>query len=181
MSDAFTKPEPDAFSIDAWITGARLPERTSTVYGRADLAADLEALESQLNAARSSTASDDRLGSPTSPSALARRILDLREEMSGSALAFRFRAIPKSAAAKITKDAPIVDGEPDADYVAREWVAAASVEPKLTPEQAQSVRDHIGEGQFATLWEAAWSATNDKRVSVPFSQAALVTLNTEDS
>jgi len=168
------------FDLDAWIDDAKLPERSETVYGRADLYAEIRALEADLQAAKAREG-DDRLGDPNSPVAIARRIQDTREQMAASALTFRFRALDRDTVRRIHADAPKVDGEPDADHIAREWVAAASVEPKLTAGQAQKLRDHIGEGQFALLWDAAFAATNDKRVSVPFSLSASAVLSRQDS
>lgn len=178
MSDAFTKD--DGFDLDSWISGARLPEKAVTVYGRADLVAEFGELEQRLLAMQSGEGvQDDRLtGDPRIP--LARQMDDLREQMKSSALTFRFRALLKDEVTPIREDAPKVDGEPDPDYIAHHWIARASVSPKVTPEQAQAIRERIGEGQFAALWEAAYSASNDRRVSVPFSLAASAAL-TKDS
>lgn len=179
MSDAFTKD--DGFDLDSWISGARLPEKAVTVYGRADLVAEFAELEQRLLAMQSGEGvQDDRLtGDPRIP--LARQMDDLREQMKSSALTFRFRALLKDEVVKIREAAPKKqDGDPDDDYVAHHWISAASVSPKVTPEQAAQIRERIGEGQFAALWEAAYSTANDRRVSVPFSLAASAAL-TKDS
>jgi hypothetical protein len=168
------------FNLDEWIDGAKVPERSATVYARADLVAHIESLEAKLQVARSNPG-DDRLASPDSPEALARQIQEARDEMAGSALAFRFKALASSEVKRIYGDAPKIDDEPDSAHIAREYVAAASVEPRLTPEQAQRIRDKIGEGQFALLWETAFAATNDKKVSVPFSLSASAILSRQNS
>ena len=175
MSDTFTKPA-DGFDLNAWITGAKLPERAVTVYGRADLVAEFYELEQQLLALQSGEGvQDDRLtGDPRVP--IAQKMDALREQMQSSALTFRFRALMKDEVDPIRKAAPRVDGEPDGDYVAAHWIAAACVHPQVTPEQVQAIRERIGEGQFGALWDTAFSAANDKRVSVPFSLAASAAL-----
>lgn len=179
MSDAFTKD--DGFDLDSWISGAKLPEKAVTVYGRADLVAEFGELEQRLLSLQSGEGvQDDRLtGDPRIP--IARQMDELREQMKSSALTFRFRALLKDEVTPIRQAAPKdKDGEPDAEHVALHWIAAASVSPKVTPEQAGQIRERIGEGQFAALWEAAYSASNDRRVSVPFSLAASAAL-TKDS
>ena len=88
--DAFTKD--DAFSLDDWISGARLPEQSATVYGRADLVAEIHELEQRLSDARANDGNDDRLAGP-SPSTIAAKIQQAREQMQKSALTFRFRAL----------------------------------------------------------------------------------------
>lgn len=170
----------NAFDLDAWIDGAKLPERAATVYQRADLYAEIKVLEGELQAAKAREG-DDRLGSPNSPEAIARKIQTAREEMASSALTFRFRALPAAQVKQIHASAPKINDEPDSDHIAREWVAAASVEPRITPTQAQAIRDRIGEGQFALLWDAAFTATNEKQVSVPFSLSASALLSRQNS
>lgn len=184
--DAFTKPDADGFDFDSWLSTAKPPERSVTVYGRADLVAELEELEEQLQSANQSALNDDRLNGGNTPKAVAARISAVQGEMKSSAVTFRFRALSKATTKGFYDDAPKVkdeDGEagPDMEWVATRWVAAASVQPKVTVAQVEQLREHIGEGQFVALWEAAFSATNQKRVSVPFSLAASLARDSEDS
>lgn len=185
MSDAFTPTTTNDFDLDAWILGAKLPEKSQTVYGRADLVAEFEALDQQLhalNAAEVDEDADERLsGDPAA--ALARRMESLRQQMQGSALTFRFRALLKDEADAIRKAAPKdSDGDPQGDYVAAHWIAAACISPAgLTPEKAEAIRQRIGEGQYAALWHAAWSVANDQAVSIPFSLAASAALSRQTS
>lgn len=171
----------DGFDFGAWLSGAKKPERSVTVYGRADLVAELEELEEQLQAARNNPVHDDRLASTGTPQAIASKIARLQEQMRDSAHTFRFRALDQATVRGIYAAAPQnEDGEYDADHVQAEWVAAACVAPAITPEQARQLQGAIGAGQFALLWDAAFAATNQKRVSVPFSLAASL-VNSEDS
>ena len=48
--EAFTKLTDDEFNLDDWISGARLPEKSVTVYGRADLVAEFYEVEQQIRA-----------------------------------------------------------------------------------------------------------------------------------
>jgi hypothetical protein len=159
------------FDLDAWITDARLPERSVTVYGRADLVAEHTELEEQLRRVQRASLDDERLADPSVDLAL--RLAEAEERMQSSALTFRFRALLRDETDAIDAAAPKdKDGEPDADYKAAAWLAASSISPKLTIEQAQAVRSKIGEAQFLSLWATAFSASNDRRVDVPFSPAA---------
>lgn len=177
---SLTKSTTDEFDIDSWITGAKLPEKAVTVYGRADLIAQYQDLEQQLLSTQDGGPSDDRMtGDPRAR--IARRMEQVRDDMRSSAVTFRFRALLKDEVKAIRDAAPRnKDGDADDEFVAARWIAAASIAPRLTPEQAESIRAKIGEGQYAALWDAAYSAANDKRVSVPFSLAASAAL-TKDS
>lgn len=175
MSDAFTKDDSDDFSLDDWISGARLPEKSVTVYGRADLVAEFYELERQLQGAGKPAVEDDRLtGDPSK--VLAQRMEELRTQMQGSALTFRFRAILDSeveAAKKAHK------GSDEALSFALLTIQA--VHPKVAEEKWPLIREKIGDGQFAALLEAAGSASYDRQVSVPFSLAASALLTSKDS
>lgn len=179
QGDAFTKQAAAEFDFDSWLDGAKLPERSRTVYGRADLVAELEELEEQLQAANQATLSDDRLASAGTPQAIAARIARVQEEMKASAVTFRFQALPKRTTKALYEQAPKIkddDGDEvaDHDWLSEHWVAAAAVHPKLTAEQVGTLRERIGDGQFAGLWESAFLATNQKDVKVPSSAAAFI-------
>lgn len=183
QGEAFTKTDDE---FDAWMSGARLPEKSVTVYGRADLVADLAELEEQLQAANQAVLVDERMNGGSSARAIAAKINAVQEEMKSSAMTFRFRSLPKATVKGIYADAPKVkddDGEmtPDMDHVAVHWVAAACVSHNLTPAKVEQIQDRIGDGQFVGLWEAAFTASNEKRVSVPFSLAASMMRDEQDS
>jgi hypothetical protein len=180
QGDAFTKPtDGEDFDFDSWLNGAKLPERSRTVYGRADLVAELEELEEQLQAANQNAILDDRLAGSNTPQAIAARIAAVQEEMKSSALTFRFKALDKTVTKALYNEAPKIkddDGDKiaDQDWIAEHWIAKAAVHPKLTAEQVATLRERIGDGQFAGLWESAFLATNQKDVKVPFSVAASI-------
>jgi hypothetical protein len=183
-TDVFTRADQnghDTFDLDGWISGARLPEKSVTVYGRADLVGEYQELEIEFESARRNASGDERLGG-TAELDIAQRMVDVQEQMQASALTFRFRALSKDETKPIFDDAPKDKaGNADDDYVATHWVAAASVHPKITPEQAGQIRERIGQGQFGSLWDAAYSATTAKRIDIPFSYTASAALSTRDS
>jgi hypothetical protein len=173
--EAFT-PASDEFSLDDWISGARLPEKSVTVYGRADLVAEVYELEHQLRSERTQGVDDDRLtGDPKV--ALAQRIEDLREAMQSSALTFRFRALLESERVK-REDGKSKPTDEELTYAN---LAIQCVAPKVKADQWPLIRERIGEGQFAALLEAAGSASYDRQVSVPFSLASSALLAQKDS
>ena len=176
MSDAFTKPEPaDEFDLDSWISGAKLPEKSATVYGRADLVAEYEELDRRLRSEGKTEIVDDRLsGDPKV--AIAQRMEQVRQALQSSALTFRFRALLDSEAK------PLRDGHKGTDEeLTFKLLSVQCLEPKVSPEQWPKIRERIGDGQFAHLVEAAGSASYDRQVSVPFSLAASALLKTEQS
>lgn len=169
------------FDLDSWIDDARLPEKAETVYGRADLVAEHQSLEKQLQQAQRDSLNDDRIVNPADE--LAARLRDVEERMQASALTFRFRALTGPEAKEVRNSVPKDDdGEPENDPLVAAWLAASCVSPaNVTPEQMLKIRGRIGEGQYALLWSAAFSVSNDRRVDVPFSLAASVALKTKDS
>jgi hypothetical protein len=168
------------FDLDAWIDDASLPETSVTVVGDGKLKAEYEELDEQFRRARATYADADRLVDPTTD--IAAQMLAVNARMKASERTFRFRALTRAESKTIIAEAPKDDsGEPDADYLAAAWLAASSVYPRMTPEQAAKIRAKIGEGQFGSMWAAAWGISNDRRPDVPFSLAASVALNSKDS
>ena len=169
------------FDLDAWIDDARLPEKSETVYGRADLVAEHQALEKQLQQAQRAGIGDDRIVTPADD--LSARLKDVEARMQSSALTFRFRALTGPEGKEVRESVPKGDdGEPENDPLVAAWLAASCVSPaNTTPEQWVKIRAKIGEGQYALLWSAAFSVSNERRIDVPFSLAASVNRNSKDS
>lgn len=176
-SNAFGMPaDPADFDLDAWIDGARLPEKAVTVYGRADLVAEHYELSQQLQAASATPAVDDdrMVGSPAGR--LAQQIRDVEEAMRSSALTFRFRAILDGDVEAAKKAHPSDD-----DARAYFMLSKQVMHPQVTEAQWPKIRERIGEGQFEALLNAAAEASHQRQISVPFSLAASAALNTKDS
>lgn len=164
--------EPEqGMDFKAWLSGARPPARTVQVYGRADLLADLDALDIELRAARESAQAGTLAGSPTRD--VERRIQQARDELRASALSIRLRALTtdemtqcEAAAAK----AP--DGETDSDDYLHRMVAASAIDPRLTVEDAAALHAAIGDGQFLALNDAIIQMAHMRQVRIPFSSTA---------
>ena len=167
------------FNLDDWIEGASLPETSVTVVGDGKLKAEFEELDEQLKRAQS-TYDDDRLVDPSAE--VAERMRDVSQRMKASERTFRFRALTRAEGKAVSAETPKDDsGEPDADLLAAAWLAASSVSPKMTADQAVRIRARIGEGQFNALWTASWGISNDRHPDIPFSLAASVALSNRDS
>jgi hypothetical protein len=174
MSDAFTKAV-DEFSLDDWIDGARLPEKSVTVYGRADLVAEHYELNQRLVHAQGSDDGDERLvGSPVSR--LAAAIEACEKDMKASALTFRFRAILDADVEAAKRAHP---GDEEARTYA--MLSKQSVHPQVSEQQWPKIRERIGEGQFNALLNAAAEASFERQIPVPFSLAASAARSTQDS
>lgn len=184
--DAFTKPDPAAeFDLDDFLSDATPHEESATVNKYGAMVAELQELEEQLTAAKQSALIDDRMNGGNDPERIAAQITALQEKMRGGDMTFRFQALPTAITKSFYSEAPKVkddDGDeaPDGEWVAEAWVAKACVSingqpAHLTHAKVQALRPKIGDGQFAALWQAAFTATNEKRVSVPFSQSAFMT------
>jgi hypothetical protein len=169
------------FDLDSWIEEARLPERSVTVVGNANLVAQHQELEERLRRVRASHADDERMVDPSVE--VAQQLRDVSEQIQASERTFRFRALTSAEAKEIRSGAPKDEsGEPDADHVAAAWLAASCVSPQgLTVEKAQAIRAKIGEGQFNSLWAAAFGVSNDRHIDVPLSLAASVILSNRES
>lgn len=165
------------------LKGAKLPEASHPVCLRADLTAEFEAAERDLELIRKQPRQTDSLaGSPAG--VLVRRIEELQQEMTASTYTFRLRALPKSKwRALVAAYPPRKDektGEPvpeDAQIgVNREdfldaLIKVSVIDPEMTEEQWADLLDTITDRQYSDLCDEAWFL-NRGEVSVPFSRAA---------
>lgn len=170
------------FDLDSWIDDARLPERSVTVYGRADLVGEYEALEARFTQLdreydRESSSGDARMTTGSERREVAQQMEQLRPKLYASALTFRFRALTHDETQEIAKRIPDVESD-DRAYAMLEVQAIA---PKVTATQWVKIRNRIGEGQFQAIIEAASSASFAKRVDLPFSFAASAALDQQES
>lgn len=165
----------DEFDLEAWISSARMPERSVTVYGRGDLLADHQAAEETLRARK---AADDRLVGDGGRQGLADQVRELEAQIRASQRTFRVRGLT-AAEQKAAQDAAKAEQGDDADITAH-WLAASTISPVMTLEQVRAVRGKIGEGQYVDWFNASIKATNE-RVTVPFSPAASAYLSPKGS
>lgn len=161
---------------------ARLPERTVPVCLRADLVADHEDLQRQLDQAQQAKA-DSLAG--TGAGALEDRIRELEGEMTASVVVFRLRALPHSRRKsdprptfrelKAQHPAREIDGKVMPEDMMAGWINAQTfpdplvrhsiVEPELTDEDWDELV--LSQGQFDELATVAWEL-NQGKVDVPF-------------
>ncbi len=156
----------EPFDLEAWITGARAPERSCTVYGRGDLVAEAERLAAEIAEADRSR-DPERMNSGAAP-ALRKRLDEVRAEFEGSALEFRFRAPTRDEIRKAQEE---IGEESDDEAFTFALMSLQAVLPKPSPQQWPAIRDRIGTGQFQLLIDTANGAYGDQRLDIPFSRA----------
>jgi hypothetical protein len=175
------------FDIDAWLTDARPPMRSVTVYGRGDLVAVLQDLAAERDALRGDISDgdtqagliDDRLGDyiPVRESvtvdALDAEIAAIRAELDLSRLTLHVRAVLHVERNALidehtTKDDKGADTLDSFGYE-EAFVAAAADEPRLTRIQAAGLHKAIGEGQWLAVCRAIEAASSET-IDVPLAQ-----------
>lgn len=171
------------------IRNARLPERTVQLCLRGDLAAEHEALEARLAAARQQN-SGSLAGNPEA-SRLAADIRALEELMAESTVEFRLRALPRRKWAALVVKHPartddagrVLDSDRlgvNVDAFMEAALHQCIVEPVLTEEEwAGFVDEGMTDAQYEQLTDAVW-ALNRREVDVPFSLAASTILRTSE-
>lgn len=163
--------------LDALLDAARLPEATVDICLRGDLVAEWEQAEKQLRDAHNGSART-LAGGSVEEAELAKRVRELEEEMRGSTISVKLRAMRRPDWAKLVADHPPRKGN-DGDkqlQINQETfydalIAASIVEPALDAERTQRFLDALSDAQFDKLAARAW-ILNRKDVDVPFSQIA---------
>lgn len=175
--------------IKAMIRGAQLPERTVAVCLRADLVAEVEALDRELTEAQQTPR--DSLASGGRARDLAERIEALREQMLDHTVELRLRAMPRRVwRAFVAEHPPRKDPESgevdDRDTIGvntetfwDELIRRSVVTPDLDDEDwSRLLGEILTDAQYNTLTDAAWGL-NRREVDIPFSLAASKTLTSE--
>jgi len=160
------------------LAGAKLPERSVPICMRADLVADHEAADRELEAL---------LDKPTGKfndgrGELKERLLQLEAEMTAATYAFRLRGLAGAGFRKLVAEHPprqTDDGgvDPrdaigvDISTMFDALVRACLVDPELTDEQFEQLQAALTDKQWDQLATAAWNL-NTRAVDVPFSRAA---------
>lgn len=142
------------------LKGAKLPEASHPVCLRADLTAEFEAAERELELLRKQPRQTDSLaGSPAG--ALVRRIEEIQQDMTAATYTFRLRALPKSKWRALVADYPPRKddkGEPVAEDaqigVNREeflhaLICTSVIDPVMTVEQWAELIGHTDEEKRA--------------------------------
>lgn len=182
--EAFMRPVPDddtpidthnpaTFDVRAWIRGTAPVTRSCTVYGRADLMGEIEALKDELAEVQAADFDDARLSMGTPGLDIARRIEDLRAQMAASAVRFRFRGLRNGELEEIkaeTQGDPNPEGFSEVDYrvMARQCLEPAG----LGWEDFRDLHTSLGAYFTRTLMKTAVEAVSGGGVDVPFSSAS---------
>lgn len=158
---------PEDFDLDAWLTDAKRPERSVTVYKRADLLAELDDLERRIDELNSIPEEDQSLAD--SPSALEAEYLAKAQAFHDSGLLIRVKGLTSDEITAIGEESKAA--KDTAEQAGRRLVAAALVSPKLTFDQLKKLSDAIGSAQMQLIVGAYQLATmKAPEVTVPFSR-----------
>ncbi|MER7213217.1 hypothetical protein ABT340_39655 [Streptosporangium sp. NPDC000239] len=157
----------------------KLPEEVVPLCLRADLQVEWERAEKALQAANLK-ASGSLAGTSKEVAAAAERVRAVEEQMQASTVDFRLRAVTTRRwsdlkAANPPREGHYEEWNPETFGVA--VLAACSLEPKMSEEQAGQLVDAITEGQWEQL-QTALGRINRTAVSVPKSSLASAKLRT---
>ena len=158
---------PEDFDFDAWLSDAKRPERTVTVYKRADLLGDLDALERKLEELDNIPEEDQALGE--SPDSVQAQYLALLEQFHASGLTIRVQGLTQDevntigAAGKAAKETD--------EQIGRRMLEKSIVSPALTFDQLGKLSKAIGDAQVQQIVNAYQLATMQApEVTAPFSR-----------
>lgn len=144
---------PQDFDIDAWLEDAERPARSVTVYQKAGLIADLDALEAQIN-----NAEDEEVDGPSMGGGnLRARYAELAQKFHDSALTIRIEGRDENERMRVGL------GIADPSLRVAAVIADAITSPKFTPEQIVKLATKIGEAQ----WELVVKRVNEACTEVP--------------
>lgn len=169
-------------SAEDIIRGGSLPTKSVTVCLHADLQAEYEHLERQLQDELAKPR--DSLAAGGNAAVISEQLLHLEEQMRGHTVAFKFRALPRPKWKALLREHPprkAEDGGLDVrdKYIGvntetffEAMIRACCTEPALSDDVWRLLLDErLTDRQFDTLSDAAW-ALNRSDVDVPFSRAA---------
>lgn len=147
---------PQDFDFDAWLDGADRPQRSVTVYQKAGLIADLDALAVRIEHADG----EDEVDGPSMAGGaqkLRAEYAKLAEQFHNSALTIRVQGLDEDERLAIQKANPELEGRP----LTYKILAEALVSPKATPAQVEKLKGRIGEAQFVGILAAFHQANNE--------------------
>jgi hypothetical protein len=180
---------PAAPDFAALLAEARLPETTVPICLRADLAAEHEQLDRQLEQLVKKPST--KLGGD-GRGPLIQRLEALQAEMEAKTYPFRLRALPRPQwRAHVAEHPPRkgADGEVDERDAAvgvntetfyEATIRRCLVDPVLSDDAWAKLTDSLTDRQFSNLADAAWGL-NRRDVDVPFSHAASLLNGTSES
>lgn len=161
--------------LDAWLEDYRPYVSSTKVCGRADLILAHAEADVALHAARH--AGKDILGTSPEVVEAKRRVDELQAEIEASEKEFTFQGLGQRGFFDLKrqhppKEADVKQGlDVHMETFAPALIAACSLEPKVSAEQAQKMLDRFPLGEFQKLFDAAF-ASNGQVAGPPKSAAA---------
>lgn len=142
---------PQDFDLDAWIDGAERPARSVTVYQKAGLIADLDALAERIENAEADEATDvyfeKRLGEQTQAEQLRSEYARLAKSFHESGLTLRIEGRDEAEKRELAAANPGL-APTQLGYVV---IADAITFPKFTPAQFEKLVGKLGEVQYGRI------------------------------
>jgi hypothetical protein len=164
--------------FEAQLAAAKLPEKIVRVCLRGDLAARVQELEEQLEAASGQADSSGASLAGDGRRALVEQIEAVVQEMHTASIPFRLRAVSKRVWSELTSaHPPRQDDRRDLlagynrDELGPQLIRICVVEPALTPQQWEQLEEVLSPAEYAKLDRGA-AELNFEEVSIPFSSAA---------
>lgn len=145
-------------TVDEFLGGYQPPRLTVTVTRRADLLAELNAAADRREHLKVDT---DLLNGGSEARDLEAEMERLADEIAASAFAFEFEALGAGAYQELLdRHPPLPQQRKDGAAFnpatfPQALIAACSVNPEITVEQAEQLMDALSEHQFKKLWAAA--------------------------
>lgn len=142
---------PQDFDIDAWLNDAERPARSVTVYQKAGLIAELDALAVQIENAEADEVDGPAMGGGTG--LLRAKYADLAQRFHDSALTVKVQSLTRQEQADLTA------GKDELTVSERGAVvlAEAIVSPRMTPAQVTRLNAVLGDAQFGLIL-SAWNS-----------------------
>jgi hypothetical protein len=159
-------PAPEDFDFDEWLSDAKRPARSVTVYKRADLLADLDDLERRISELANIPEEDQTLSH--SPANLEQEYLALAQQFHDSGLLVRVKGLTSDEMNAINSAGK--EAKETQEQIGRRLVEAALVSPKMSFDQLGKLSKAIGDAQMQQIVRAYQLATlQAPEVTVPFS------------
>jgi len=147
---------PQDFDFDKWLDDAERPERAVTVYQKAGLIADLDALAEKIVGADDAEEVDGpSMGGGVGK--LRTEYAKLAKQFHDSALTIRVQSLTQDEQREIGAE----HKDMDAYELGSHTLSKAITSPKMTAKQVQRLARVIGDGQFARIMNAYRQACNE--------------------
>lgn len=144
---------PQDFDIDAWLEDAERPARSVTVYQKAGLIAELDALQERIE-----NAEDEEVDGPSAGGgSLRSQYAKLAKQFHDSALTIRIEGRSEREREDIVLRIPSLTPDQRGAVV----LADAITSPKFTPEQVEKLAAKLGEVQFSRIVTRFHEACSD--------------------